>query len=655
MRDRHPEPETNHRRGHFSLSASEQDKLHSAPGAAPPDPEALHELLRTLAEQLKAAEKESARRIGSLPAERRSSAANLVNYLRLRSEDLRRLQDGLTHLGLSSLGRAEAHVLWNVETVMGILARGGPRAGDDPQVTTPAVTPEVAWGILDANTEKLLGPAPPDRTTRIMVTMPTEAGEDPAFVRELVEAGMDCMRINCAHDDPEVWGSMIRHLRAAERDVGCACRLAMDLPGPRVRTGPVELGPEVVRIEPKYDDYGKVREPARVWLTASEAPAAQPKRSAGTLPMPRTFLAALELDDVLEFEDAAGQTQRLTISGSDGGNRWAQLADTTHVTSGTRVKRVGGDGASAVIGHIPGVEQVLWLEAGDTLVLTRDPVAGRPAHVDGDTGEKDPARIGCLPAEVLDHVRPGERIWFDDGRIGGVIREVGDEINVEITRTRPGGDRLKPEKGINLPDSDLGLPALTREDLELLPFIAEHADIVGYSFVGTAEDVRQLRRSLKDAGRGDLGIILKIERNLAFQNLPELLLEGMHSPSMGVMIARGDLAVECGFARMAEVQEEILWLCTAAHVPVIWATQVMEQLAKLGRPSRAEVTDAAMGGRAECIMLNKGPHIPDAVKALISILDRMREHQQKKRSMLRRLEVAAHFFDGLPLETRGSG
>ena len=83
----------------------------------------------------------------------------------------------------------------------------------------------------------------------------------------------------------------------------------------------------------------------------------------------------------------------------------------------------------------------------------------------------------------------------------------------------------------------------------------------------------------------------------------------MRGERVGVMIARGDLAVECGYERLAEVQEEMLWFCEAAHIPVIWATQVLESLAKKGMPSRAEITDAAMGERAECVMLNKGPHI----------------------------------------------
>ena len=90
---------------------------------------------------------------------------------------------------------------------------------------------------------------------------------------------------------------------------------------------------------------------------------------------------------------------------------------------------------------------------------------------------------------------------------------------------------------------------------------------------------------------------------------------------------------------MAEVQEEILWLCEAAHVPVIWATQVLDTLARTGRPSRAEVTDAAMAVRAECVMLNKGPFVVDAVRALDDILRRMEQHQYKKHSLYRRLHV----------------
>jgi pyruvate kinase len=109
------------------------------------------------------------------------------------------------------------------------------------------------------------------------------------------------------------------------------------------------------------------------------------------------------------------------------------------------------------------------------------------------------------------------------------------------------------------------------------------------------------------------------------------------------MIARGDLAVECGYERLAEIQEEVLWMCEAAHIPVVWATQVLEGLARKGRVSRSEVTDAAMAERAECVMLNKGPWVVRAVRVLDDILRRMESHQSKKRPMLRALSVALAF------------
>ena len=168
--------------------------------------------------------------------------------------------------------------------------------------------------------------------------------------------------------------------------------------------------------------------------------------------------------------------------------------------------------------------------------------------------------------------------------------------------------------------------------------VARHADIVGLSFAQTAQDVQVLRRELDARGGEALGLLLKIETRRGFEHLPELLFAALGANAAGVMIARGDLAVECGFERLAEVQEEILWACEAAHLPVVWATQVLESLAKKGLPSRAEITDAAMGERAECVMLNKGPHILEAMRTLDDVLRRMQGHQAKKRPLLRALK-----------------
>ena len=103
------------------------------------------------------------------------------------------------------------------------------------------------------------------------------------------------------------------------------------------------------------------------------------------------------------------------------------------------------------------------------------------------------------------------------------------------------------------------------------------------------------------------------------------------------MIARGDLAVEIGFERVAEIQEEILWLCEAAQIPAIWATQVLEGLIQEGLPSRGEMTDAATAVQAECVMLNKGPNLAAGVGALDRLLTRMGEDRVKKTPTLRAL------------------
>jgi pyruvate kinase len=231
-----------------------------------------------------------------------------------------------------------------------------------------------------------------------------------------------------------------------------------------------------------------------------------------------------------------------------------------------------------------------------------------------------------------------------------VLRTKPTRVEVEITHARAGGERLRGDKGINLPDTRLDLPALTARDLEDLEVVAQTADLVGLSFAQSAADVRTLRQRLAALGASHLGLVLKIETRRGFEKLPEILLAAMACPAAGVMIARGDLAVECGYERMAEVQEEILWACEAAHMPVVWATQVLETLAKTGLPSRAEITDAAMGERAECVMLNKGPHILDAIRTLDDILRRMRAHQSKKRPLLRALKA----WSGTAIE-RGPG
>ncbi|HSC33656.1 MAG TPA: pyruvate kinase [Thermodesulfobacteriota bacterium] len=585
--------------------------------------------------------------IGDLDPAYKESAKNLLHYLAFRRHDLRALQSELAELGLSSLGRSESHVLATIDAVLLTLSR----LADPPVQITGGDTDRLdfksARQLLDEHTKTLLGPAPEGRNVHIMVTMPSEAANDYGLVLGLLNNGMDCMRINCAHDDREEWSRMIGNLRRAKEETGKPCMVIMDIPGPKLRTGPVCPGPSVIKYRPQRDAYGNVIKPANILLAAEGTEHTFSTAYGAVLPVPEEWLRELSIGDEIRFVDGRGARRSMTITEQTEGGFRAEAVKTAYVTPDTllRLRKYGKSRKHGVkvCSFAPG-ENHITLREGDTITLTRDLTPGRPALYD-DTGNRiSPAAIGCTITEILDDVKAGEPVWFDDGKIGGVAEGSNAEgIQVRITHTSSAAARLSSDKGINLPGSKLDLPALTPNDIPILEFIAENADIAALSFANTPEDIKSLLDHLRRMGRERLPIVLKIETRRGFENLPAMLLEAMKSPGCGVMIARGDLAVELGFERLAEVQEEILWLCEAAHVPVIWATQVLESLAKQGSPTRAEITDAAMGHRAECVMLNKGPHILEALKALDNILRRMETHQFKKMSMLRELRLAYNF------------
>jgi len=257
-------------------------------------------------------------------------------------------------------------------------------------------------------------------------------------------------------------------------------------------------------------------------------------------------------------------------------------------------------------------------------------------------------QTGCTIPEILEQLEIGAAVWIDDGKIGcRMVARLDPNITdgaiavwLQVTHSHPKGVKLRSAKGLNFPDTVLHLCPLTAKDGQDLDFVAHHADIIGYSFVQTADDISLLQQELgKRLGDGASvpAIVAKIETPEAVRNLPDLIVQAAGQQALGVMIARGDLAVEIGYQRLAEIQEEILWICEAAHVPVIWATQVLEGLVKSGSPSRGEITDAAMSERAECVMLNKGPFIAEAVTILDDVLTRMEAHQLKKSPQLRAL------------------
>ena len=597
--------------------------------------EALRVLLQDVGElrqDLMAAEARQEPAIAAVQQRHRYSARNLVHYVELRRHDVRDLQARLSTHGLTSLGRTESHVLAGIDGLLHTLSLLAAEGEDEWTMLPPVRAPE-GPELLARNAVNLLGPPPPGRSTRVMVTFPSEAGSDPALVLSMLRSGMDIARINCAHDGPDVWDAMITNIRAAERETGRNCRISMDLGGPKLRTGPIQPGPQVLRVKPMRDEIGTVTRSAQVWLGGR--PEDEDQGGLKVVPLePAGWASARRPGEELNLMDARGSHRVLRVERVANDGCLVSVDKTVYFVPGTVLTAGIGSAisnTSVQVGPLPAAEQALLVHRGDRIVLTRDmtPAAATSAGVH---------RIGCTLAEVFADAKIGERVWLDDGKIGGVVVDVGgEELDVEVISAGATTTKLRAEKGINLPDTHLSVAALTPDDIEHLAYVKEHADIVSMSFVRSVDDVRDLLSRMDRGADHPLDIVLKIETVAAFESLPQILLELMHWENIGIMIARGDLAVEAGFERLAEVQEEILWLCEAAHVPVIWATQVLDTLARTGLPSRAEVTDAAMAERAECVMLNKGPFIDDAITMLAGILVRMEEHTQKKRSLLRRL------------------
>lgn len=441
-------------------------------------------------------------------------AWNFAAYLALRRTDIRPLQTDLMPLGLSSLGRCEGRVRPNIAAVIEALEA---RCGEPPaRRATTAHAFFRGERLLRAETARVFGPQRANRAVRIMVTLPSEAADDGDFILELVRAGMDAARINCAHDDVAAWRKMAANVRAAEQQLGRRCVVYADLAGPKVRTLDVH-----------------VRRDRRV-----------------------------QIDDrialVRDLRDAKGVQGAMT----------------------------------------------------------------------------------CTIPAVLERLQVGDPMWIDDGKIGCVVERVDPAQTVlRVTEASDRGNRLRPDKGLNFPLTAIPAPPLGDADRAALAAMIDAIDVVGYSFVREASDIATLQAELTRLGRSRLPLALKIETREGLNNLPALIVQAAGRQPTAVMIARGDLAVEIGFRRLAEMQEEILWLCEAASIPVIWATQVLDEFVKTGIPTRAEITDAAMAERAECVMLNKGQHVVRAVEILDGLLPLMAAHQTKKTSRLRALHT----------------
>ncbi len=477
----------------------------------------LQQALESLEEEMNLAVENLKTLPGKLHPSQKISGENLVRYLVLRSHDIRPLQDQLHLIGLSSLASSESHVLSQIHAILRMTGKNIDEINlsDCDYFTCNKLIRQRAKNLFGFKKDKAI--------PYIMVTFDTRFADDFQLVKKLLETGMNVARINCAHDNEEIWLRMVKLIRQASEQTNIPCNIYMDLAGPKIRG----------RILGKGREQGKIN-----------------------------------------------------------------------------------------------------LSAGEEVILTNR------------YAEYDPLKavIGVSPSKIIEQLKIGDHVLFDDGLIEArVIHSNSGAATVKIIRVPGKNSSLKDNKGINLPGKNLDLPALTDDDYSVLPFICEHADLVGYSFVNHPDDIAALQKILNVQKRKPF-IILKIETAQAVKNFPALLIQGMNDRFFGVMIARGDLASEAGFERLSEIQEELLWISEAAHVPIIWATQVLESLNKSGIPTRAEITDASHSSMAECVMINKGDYIIDVIEVLKDILQRSSRHHVKKRYALGPMQIAINFF-----------
>ena len=308
----------------------------------------------------------------------------------------------------------------------------------------------------------------------------------------------------------------------------------------------------------------------------------------GATPDGRQVRIMVTLDEaVASAPDAVGALVRAGMdvarinSAHDGPDGWRLIATKVRAAAASagRPCRVAFDltGPRARTGRTAGSAD--RLKVGDRFRLAADlsRAAGR-----------EPVAECSLP-ELLDQLEPGVTVWVDEGSLGAVVLESEPTgALLDVTHAPPKGVRLREHKGLNVPDLELELDPLTAKDLADLDVAVEIADIIGYSFVQKRSDLARLQHELALRGHADMPLIAKIETRAAVARLPELIVKAAGTQPLAVMIARGDLAVEIGYSRLAEIQEEMLWLCEAAHVPVVWATQVLDNYVHKGTHARAE-------------------------------------------------------------------
>ncbi|CAG9622314.1 pyruvate kinase [Sutcliffiella rhizosphaerae] len=477
------------------------------------------------------------------------------------------------------------------------------------------ITPQEADKQLDTNKKKVHfhqenGFFP------VMVTLDVSMLKNREIFRKLMEAGMNIARINCAHDDSAVWEEFIKEIKLLNTQVTHSCKIYMDLAGPKIRLGKFRREQKQLKIKIKnsVSQVGLITK-------SDEITTVRKGKYPFVLAVDTTIdFLQYKIGEQLELNDVTFIIVKIV----DDESFLASIHESVSIDENSKItSRLG----SLLVKNIEMVPVELRVRYGEILRIHR-----QEEYLGHGATATLPATVSVNLPKTLHNIRVNDRVSIDDGRVEGFVLEMKERyIDIQITSKNRKTFTIKEGKGINFPDSlvFLNVAAITKKDLHDLQFISKYADIIGVSFVHQAKDLRMVHERLNMLTTRNIPLIAKIETKDAVTRLPAILKEGLTLPAFGIMIARGDLAVEVGFEQMATVQEEILKIAHSAHIPVIWATQVLESLTKYGQPTRAEISDVYLGSRAQCIMLNKGEFIEDSVIALQRIQTHIQEFNGK--------------------------
>ncbi|OUN47777.1 pyruvate kinase [Collinsella sp. An7] len=259
----------------------------------------------------------------------------------------------------------------------------------------------------------------------------------------------------------------------------------------------------------------------------------------------------------------------------------------------------------------------ITVAAGDKIVVTAEPTSedrlGNASHISLDYLD--------LPREV----KVGSKILIDDGLIGLVVDSIdGQDIHCTVEN----GGEIGERKGVNVPNVEIGLPAITERDREDILFgLKEGIDYIAASFIRDGNAVREIRQLCDENGGENVGIFPKIECALGVKNFDDIL-----KASQGVMVARGDLGIEIQPELVPHIQKTIIAKCNAAYKPVITATQMLDSMIRNPRPTRAEVADVANAiyDGTDAVMLSgetaAGKYPVEAVRMQASIAHETERH-----------------------------